>query len=160
VSVCDFRGTEKFFRKQFGSALLSAQVGYIGGDDSKFASASYEQVCTGKTGHAEALHITFDPTAVKYEALVEFFFRMHDPTTKDRQGNDRGTQYRSAIFTYSDEQAKIAKEVMARIQESHLKGKAIMTAVVPATKFWKAEDYHQRYLENNPGGYCNHRLHW
>jgi len=155
-----FWGTEKFFRKQFGSNLLEASVGYMGGDDSRFADVSYEDVCTGRTGHAEVVYLRYDASKVKYADLVEHFYRMHDPTTKDRQGNDRGTQYRSHIFTYGDEQAKIAKEVTAQLQEQRYKGTPITTLISAAAKFWKAEEYHQRYLEAHPTGYCNHRLRW
>lgn len=153
-----FWGTEKFFRKQFGSNLLSAFVGYMGGS----SKTTYEQVCTGTTNHAEVLQVSFEPSKLPYADLVHFFFRMHDPTTLNRQGNDRGTQYRSVIFTHTDEQQTIAERVRDEIQASgKIKGK-IITEIRPADglQFFTAEPYHQEYLHNNPGGYCNHRLYF
>lgn len=153
-----FWGTEKFFRKQFGSNLLSAMVGYMGGA----SKASYEDVCTGTTNHAEVLQVSFDPNKLPYADLVRLFFRMHDPTTLNRQGNDRGTQYRSVIFTHTIEQQKIAEQVRDEVQASgKIKG-SIVTQIQSSDgfTFFPAEDYHQHYLENNPGGYCNHRLYY
>jgi peptide-methionine (S)-S-oxide reductase len=153
-----FWGTEKFFRKQFGANLISTMVGYMGGA----SKASYEDVCTGKTNHAEVLQVSYEPGKVAYGDLVRFFFRMHDPTTLNRQGNDRGTQYRSVIFTHTNEQQKIAEQVRDEVQASgKIKGK-IVTQIQPADglQFFKAEQYHQRYLEENPDGYCNHKLHY
>lgn len=112
-----FWGTEHIFRKHYADkGLLDAKVGYIGGKDSS-KNPSYEEVCTGRTGHAEAVQIKFDPAKVSYGELVEFLYRTHDPTTKDRQGNDRGTQYRSAIFPHNEEQLEEAKKVTQQIQE-------------------------------------------
>ncbi|GJJ08224.1 hypothetical protein Clacol_002433 [Clathrus columnatus] len=162
-----FWGTEHIFLKHYpikdNKGILKTSVGYIGGnEDAK--NPSYEEVCTGQTGHAEACRIEFDPIVLKYEELVEFFYRTHDPTTLNRQGNDRGTQYRSAIFTYSDEQAEIAKRVTAEVQAKHfdLRGEKIVTTIEPAKDWYSAEDYHQEYLHKNPWGYqCpTHRLHW
>ena len=153
-----FWGTEKFFRKQFGSKLISALVGYMGGA----SKTSYEDVCTGTTNHAEVLQVSYEPNQLAYADLVRFFFRMHDPTTLNRQGNDRGTQYRSVIFTHTNEQQKIAEEVRDEVQASgKVKGK-IETIIQPANgfEFFKAEDYHQKYLEENAGGYCNHKLYY
>lgn len=153
-----FWGTEKFFRKQFGTNLLSALVGYMGGA----SKSSYEQVCTGTTDHAEVLQVSYEPTKVNYADLVRFFFRMHDPTTLNRQGNDRGSQYRSVIFTHTNEQQKIAEQVRDEVQASgKIKGQ-IVTQIQPAKglQFFEGEPYHQRYLEENPGGYCNHRLYY
>lgn len=154
-----FWGVEKWFLKQFPK-LQSSSVGYLGG---KVANPSYEAVCTGKTGHAEVLQLEFDDS-IKYEDLVTFFFSMHDPTTLNRQGNDRGTQYRSAIFFHSPEQEAVAKRVRDEIQASaHMKKyqeTEIKTEIAPASEFFKAEAYHQGYLEANPGGYCNHRPYW
>lgn len=162
-----FWGTEHIFRKYYGGGkgLLDAKVGYIGGKESS-KNPSYEEVCTGRTGHAEATQIEFDPSKVSYAELVEFFYRSHDPTTKDRQGNDRGTQYRSAIFTHSAEQDEVAKKVTEEVQQKHFspKQQKIVTQIEqrPANAFFVAEDYHQKYLENNPSGYhCpTHRLWW
>ena len=154
-----FWGVEKWFLKQFPK-LKSSAVGYLGGT---VANPSYEAVCTGKTGHAEVLQVEFDDS-IKYEDLVMFFFSMHDPTTLNRQGNDRGTQYRSAIFFHSPDQEAIAKRVRDQIQASehmkHYQEKEIRTEILPASEFYKAEAYHQGYLAANPGGYCNHRPMW
>ncbi|GAA5975555.1 hypothetical protein JCM10908_005200 [Rhodotorula pacifica] len=154
-----FWGTEHMYRKHFKDRLIDAKVGYTGGH---VDTPNYRQVCTGATNHAEALKILFDPSKVSYAELVEFHFRMHDPTQHDRQGPDVGTQYRSAIFTLSDEQAEIAKKVMSEVQEAHYPNKKIATVIQPAGKWWDAEDYHQEYLHHNPSGYeCpSHILHW
>lgn len=162
-----FWGTEDIFRKYYGGGkgLLDAKVGYIGGKESS-KNPSYEEVCTGRTGHAEATQIEFDPKKVSYAELVEFFYRSHDPTQKDRQGPDRGTQYRSAIFTHSAEQDEVAKKVTEEVQQKHFtpKQQKIVTQIEqrPASSFFVAEEYHQKYLENNPSGYhCpTHRLWW
>ncbi|KAL0483600.1 peptide methionine sulfoxide reductase [Acrasis kona] len=150
-----FWGTEKFFVKQFAKAINQVKVGYMGGSSK---NPSYRDVCTGQTGHAEVLYLEYKPEEVKFEDLVEYFFRMHDPTTLNRQGNDQGTQYRSAIFYYTEEQKAAAEKVKKDIS-SKVKGE-IVTEIAPASEFYVAEDYHQKYLENNPGGYCNHRLRW
>lgn len=156
-----FWGTQKFFAKEFGAALSKPRVGYMGG---KTTSPTYEAVCTGKTGHAEVLFFHYDPAAVDFADLCRFFFRMHDPTTLNRQGNDRGTQYRSAIFYFDDEQKETAKAVVQEVTEKHFEGddKAIKTTLeeAKAEEFYEGEPYHQDYLEQNPGGYCNHRLRW
>jgi len=153
-----FWGTEKFFRKQFGSKLISALVGYMGGA----SKTTYEDVCTGTTNHAEVLQVSYDPSKLEYGDLVRFFFRMHDPTTLNRQGNDRGTQYRSVIFTYSKEQQKTAEQVRDEVQASGKVKGQIVTQIQPADglQFFVGEPYHQKYLEDNPGGYCNHKLHY
>ncbi|CAF0978134.1 unnamed protein product [Rotaria sp. Silwood1] len=153
-----FWGTEKFFRKQFGDYLKSFAVGYMGGS----SKATYQDVCTGTTNHAEVLQVSYEPSQLAYSDLVRFFFRMHDPTTLNRQGNDRGTQYRSVIFTHTKEQEKIAEQVRDEVQASgKIKGK-IVTQIQPADglQFFVAEPYHQRYLENQPDGYCNHKLYY
>ncbi|GAA5878746.1 hypothetical protein JCM3774_005055 [Rhodotorula dairenensis] len=154
-----FWGTEHMFRKHFKDRLIDAKVGYTGGN---VETPNYRQVCTGATNHAEAVKILFDPSKVSYAELVEFNFRMHDPTQTNRQGPDVGTQYRSAIFTLSDEQAEIAKKVMSEVQQAYYPDKKIATVIEPAGKWWDAEDYHQEYLHHNPSGYeCpSHRLHW
>lgn len=153
-----FWGTEKFFRKQFGTNLISAFVGYMGGA----SKAGYQEVCTGTTNHAEVLQLSFDPSKLAYADLVRFFFRMHDPTTLNRQGNDRGTQYRSVIFTHTSEQQKIAEQIRDEVQASGKVKGQITTQIQPTDglQFFTAEPYHQRYLENNPDGYCNHRLYY
>ena len=137
--------------------------------DGKFDNPSYEDVCDGHTGHIEVLHVLFDHTKVAYEELVKFFFTFHDPTQPDRQMNDTGTQYASAIFYHSDEQKEVAQKikdlVQQKIEEGAIKkfeNSSVCTHILSATKFWPAEDYHQRYLESQPWGYCNHsyRFDW
>ncbi|KAL0635774.1 Peptide methionine sulfoxide reductase [Maublancomyces gigas] len=146
-----FWGVEHIYRKHFeNKGLLDARVGYIGGDTN---NPSYRLVCRGDTGHAEALQVLYDPEKVSYETLIEFFFRMHDPTTPDRQGPDVGSQYRSAIFYHSPEQESTAKKIITAAQKEWFKGQNIATEVIPAGQWWDAEDYHQLYLNNNPGGY-------
>ena len=126
-------------------------MGYTGGGSD---APSYRAVCSGRTGHAESLLVVFDPDKVSYKQLLEFFFRMHDPTTLNRQGMDTGTQYRSAIFANDEEQLKVAKEIKEKVGEQWYKGKGkVTTEVAMAGKWFDAEDYHQLYLENNPGGY-------
>lgn len=133
--------------------VQSVESGYMGGDS---PNPSYEAVCTGETGHAEVVRITFDPAVVSYRDLLAVFFTIHDPTTLNRQGNDRGTQYRSAIFFHTPEQEQAAREVIASLTAKALFSDRIVTQVVPATTFWQAEDYHQEYFERvgsqNP--YC------
>ena len=142
---------EHLYRKHFdGKGLLDAKVGYIGGD---MSNPSYRAVCSGRTGHAESLQVIFDPSKVSYRQLLEFFYKMHDPTTKDRQGMDTGTQYRSAIFFHDAEQEAEAKEVTKQAQDQWYKGSKITTVIAPAGDWWDAEDYHQKYLHHNPGGY-------
>ncbi|EPB86693.1 Peptide methionine sulfoxide reductase [Mucor circinelloides] len=154
-----FWGVEHLYVKHFKQYDIKTKVGYIGGDTK---DPSYRAVCSGSTNHAEALEIDFDPKKVSYETLVEFFYRMHDPTTVNAQGPDRGTQYRSAIFYHSPEQKTIAEKVTAEVQEKHYKGKKIVTEIIPAGIFYDAETYHQKYLDKNPGGYeCpTHFLRW
>ncbi|MBX3673036.1 MAG: peptide-methionine (S)-S-oxide reductase MsrA [Burkholderiales bacterium] len=133
--------------------VQSVESGYMGGDS---PNPSYEAVCTGETGHAEVVRINFDPAVVSYRDLLAVFFTIHDPTTLNRQGNDRGTQYRSAIFFHTPEQEQAAREVIASLTAKALFSDRIVTQVVPATTFWQAEDYHQEYFERvgsqNP--YC------
>lgn len=133
--------------------VQSVESGYMGGDS---PNPSYEDICTGETGHAEVVRITFDPAVVSYRDLLAVFFTIHDPTTLNRQGNDRGTQYRSAIFFHTPEQEQAAREVIANLTAKALFSDRIVTQVVPATTFWQAEDYHQEYFERvgsqNP--YC------
>ncbi|KAI0743069.1 peptide methionine sulfoxide reductase [Daedaleopsis nitida] len=162
-----FWGVEHIFLKHFPPAenkgILKTAVGYTGGkEDSQ--NPDYRTVCSGATNHAEAVRIEFDPSVVRYEELVEFFYRSHDPTTANQQGNDVGTQYRSAIFYNTPEQLEVAKRVTEEVQKKHFdhKGKKIVTEIVAAGPWWDAEDYHQKYLFKNPSGYqCpSHRLHW
>ena len=149
-----FWGMEEILRKIPG--VIQTEVGYAGGAT---ASPTYEQVSTGKTGHAEAVRIVFDPRRLSYADLLEkWFFRMHDPTTLNRQENDVGTQYRSAIFVTSPEQKKIAEAVRARVDKSGKWKRPLVTQIVAAGPFTRAEDHHQKYLEKNPGGYMCHFL--
>ncbi|KAK5227698.1 Peptide methionine sulfoxide reductase [Exophiala xenobiotica] len=147
-----FWGLEELYRKHLGNGkgLLDCRVGYTGGQTK---APSYEAVCSGKTGHAESMLIVFDPERVTYPQLCEFFFRMHDPTTMNRQGPDTGTQYRSAIYAENDEQLKIANEIKQKVGEQWYKGKPIATEVLRATQWYDAEDYHQDYLHKKPYGY-------
>lgn len=150
VAAGCFWGVEHIYRKHFeGKGLYDARVGYIGGDAK---NPSYRAVCSGETGHAEATQIVFDPKKVTYRELLEFFYRMHDPTTKNQQGNDTGTQYRSGIFPHDEEQKKIAQDVTAAVNEQWYKGK-VATEINPAGQWWDAEEYHQLYLDKNPFGY-------
>jgi peptide methionine sulfoxide reductase msrA/msrB len=136
--------------------VLSTEVGYTGGTTK---NPTYEDVHTGTTGHAESVRVVFDPTKISYAELLEkWFFRMHDPTTENRQGNDRGSQYRSAIFFTSPEQKKVAEAVKKRVDESGKWKAPIVTEIAPAGPFTLAEDYHQMYLVKNPGGYTCHYL--
>jgi peptide methionine sulfoxide reductase msrA/msrB len=149
-----FWGMEEILRKVPG--VLETEVGYTGGTT---ARPAYEQVKTGRTGHAEAIRIVFDPSKLTYADLLEqWFFRMHDPTTANRQGNDVGTQYRSAIFVTSLEQRTIAEEVKQRVNASGKWKRPVVTEIVDEGEFTPAEEYHQDYLEKHPGGYTCHWL--
>ena len=125
----------------------SVESGYMGG---RTPNPTYEQVCGGDSGHAEVVRITFDPAAVSFKELLEVFFVIHDPTTMNRQGNDTGTQYRSAVFYHSPQQKADAGEVIARLDAAKVWGSAIVTEVTPATTFHVAERYHQEYFARNP----------
>lgn len=126
--------------------------GYAGGE---VPAPSYEQVCTGRTGHAEVVQITFDPAVIDYRELLRVFFTIHDPTTLNRQGADVGTQYRSVIFYHSPEQHQVAEEVLAEVAREGLWQDPVVTQLVPYEAFYKAEEYHHRYFERNPfQGYC------
>jgi peptide-methionine (S)-S-oxide reductase len=181
VAAGCFWGVEHLYRKHFGNGkgLLDARVGYTGGATDK---PNYRGVCSGRTGRefslsltplsaavkggvaiqwlirhishtdAESLQITFDPTILTYRQILEFFYRMHDPTTLNRQGADVGTQYRSAIFWHDEEQEKVAKEVTAQAEKQWWK-KPITTEVAKIGEWYDAETYHQQYLDENPGGY-------
>jgi peptide-methionine (S)-S-oxide reductase len=148
-----FWGVEKVFGALPG--VLSTQVGYTGGT---IADPSYEEVCTGRTGHAEAVEVTYDPSRISYDELVEFFFRHHDPTTLNRQGNDAGTQYRSAIFYHTKEQKAAAENAIQALQKSGIFKAPVVTTIEPAGEFYRAEEYHQKYLKKNPFGYCHIQL--
>ncbi len=146
-----FWGVEDLFRKLPG--VVATEVGYTGGATK---NATYKDVKTGTTGHAEAIRITFDPARISYRQLLEFLFQIHDPTTKDRQGNDVGSQYRSAIFTLDEEQTRDAEAVIAAVDASGKWPGKVVTKVEPAGDWWKAEEYHQDYLVKYPDGYTCH----
>jgi peptide-methionine (S)-S-oxide reductase len=130
----------------------SVESGYSGGH---VPNPSYAQVCDGDTGHAEAVKVSFDPKVLSYKDLLTVFFTIHDPTTLNRQGNDVGTQYRSAIYYHDDEQKKTAEEVIAELSAARLWDRPIVTEVTPIENFFMAEDYHQEYFKKNPfQGYC------
>ncbi|KAG9302065.1 hypothetical protein G9A89_021109 [Geosiphon pyriformis] len=157
-----FWGVEKVFRRNFGKNKdFDTRVGYIGGNKS---DPSYREVCNGTTNHAEAVEINFNPENISYATLVEFFYKIHDPTTLNRQGNDSGTQYRSAIFYHSPEQKEIAERVTKEVQERAnnnkklYSGDKIVTEITEAGTFYNAEEYHQDYLTKNPHGYEGVRL--
>ncbi|KAI6082827.1 PMSR-domain-containing protein [Hypoxylon rubiginosum] len=145
-----FWGVEHMYRKHFGNkGLYDARVGYTGGD---LNNPSYRAVCGGNTGHAEALQLHYDPSQITYRQILEFFYRLHDPTTVNRQGPDQGPQYRSAIYYHDENQEKIAREVTRQASEQWYKN-SVVTEIAPAGRWWDAEDYHQQYLHANPGGY-------
>jgi methionine-S-sulfoxide reductase len=148
-----FWGMEELVRQIPG--VLATKIGYTGGD---MPDVRYEQVKTGKTGHAESLKVVFDPQLLSYRHLLFEFFRMHDPTTRNRQGNDTGTQYRSAIFYLDEEQKHNAQEVIKTVDASGDWGAKIVTDVVPFRGFYRAEEYHQQYLVKNRGGYTCHYM--
>jgi peptide-methionine (S)-S-oxide reductase len=143
-----FWGVEATFRAIPG--VSDARVGYTGGHLDK---PTYKDVCTDRTGHAEAIEVTFDPARVSYEKLLKVFWENHNPTTLNRQGPDWGSQYRSAIFYHSPEQAAAARASMEEAQAKHKN--PIVTQIVPAVKFWDAEEYHQRYLEKRGLASCH-----
>lgn len=130
----------------------SVVSGYMGGH---VDNPDYREVCEGTTGHAEVVQLTFDPEVTSFREILEVFFVIHDPTTKDRQGNDVGTQYRSAIFVHSEEQRRTAEEIVRELEREGEFSAPIVTEVVPAETFWKAEDYHQNYFAEHPlQSYC------
>lgn len=146
-----FWGMEDLIRKLPG--VLDTEVGYTGGD---LPNAKYEQVKTGRTGHAESLQVIFDADKLSFENLLLYFFKIHDPTTEEQQGNDIGSQYRSVIFYHSPAQKKTAEEVIARVNRAQVWRAPVATEVVPASEFYPAEDDHQDYLVKNPNGYTCH----
>lgn len=148
-----FWGMEEILRQIPG--VVSTRVGYTGGTT---ANPRYPQVHAGDTGHAEAVEVVFDPARLSYEELLGWFFRMHDPTTLNRQGNDVGTSYRSAIFHHSPLQRETAERVKQRVDQSGKWSDPIVTVIVAAGPFWPAEEEHQDYLKKNPGGYTCHYL--
>lgn len=142
-----FWGMEELFRDQTG--VTNTEVGYTGGQN---ANPTYES----HAGHAEALKISYDPAATSYQKMLDFFFRIHDPTTLDRQGNDVGSSYRSAIFYENDGQKQLALDMIKRVNKSGIYDGNVVTTLEKIVTFWPAEDYHQDYLQKNPGGYTCH----
>ena len=145
-----FWGVEATFRQLPG--VLRTRVGYIGGETER---PSYEQVCTGRTNHAEAVEVEFDPAKISYEQLLDVFYENHDPTQLNRQGPDIGTQYRSAVFFHSPEQQASAEQAQAAREASGKYRRPIVTLIVPAPTFYEAEDYHQQYLEKRGLSSCH-----
>ena len=146
-----FWGAERCFWQLDG--VITTAVGYAGGST---PNPTYHEVCSGRTGHTEAVLVVFDPARISYEKLLQVFFESHDPTQGMRQGNDVGTQYRSAIYTFDDSQSEAAI-TFAELYETALKRsgyRAVTTEIAAAGEFFYAEDYHQQYLAKNPGGYC------
>lgn len=148
-----FWGMEALLRNIPG--VLSTEVAYTGGDVS---NVNYQQICTGNTNHAEVVKISYNPEQLSLRQLLFEFFRCHNPTMLNQQGNDRGTQYRSAIFYTSDTQKIIAQQVIETVNQSKQWQAPIVTQLSPLTDYWRAEDYHQNYLQKNPNGYnCHYR---
>ena len=162
-------GTEKYiktdFQKLFPNSIKQSAVGFMSPDKNHPKNPSYRQVCTGTSGHVELLHVELNDPAAHFEELIKFFFLFHDPTTENRQGNDVGTQYASAIFVQDEEQRKVVNKVIGdlesvldtgKIKPYH--GKKIHTGIHDATEFYPAHEEHQEYLMKNPNGYCNHYM--
>ncbi|MDZ4837250.1 MAG: peptide-methionine (S)-S-oxide reductase MsrA [Candidatus Melainabacteria bacterium] len=145
-----FWGVEHEFRKIKG--VSEAFCGYIGGHTD---GPTYRDVCSGQTGHAEAVEVTYDPAVVSFEQLVEAFFQLHDPTQLNRQGPDVGDQYRSAIFCHNEEQTKLANQIKGRLEKEGAFKKPIATKIVDTKPFFKAEEYHQKYFEKNNIQICH-----
>ncbi len=150
-----FWGVEELFRHQKG--VKSTQVGYTGGS---FDNPKYEDVCSGKTGHAEAIQVEYVPEEISYEELLMIFWNNHNPTTLNQQGPDIGEQYRSSVFFHNSDQESIAKETKEKLQNAAREkfGKEIVTEIVPTTTFFRAEEYHQRYLEKNDLAQCSSKI--
>jgi methionine-S-sulfoxide reductase len=148
-----FWGVEHILKKMDG--IVDTKVGYAGGE---VKDPTYPMVCSGSTGHAEVVMVEFDPKIISYEKVLDIFFRLHDPTTVNRQHNDIGTQYRSVIFYYNDEQKNIANQVIKKVNDSKIFKDPVVTQIIPFTEFYSAEDYHQDYLVKNPDGYMCHIL--
>lgn len=148
-----FWGVEKILGELPG--VVSTRVGYSGG---RTKNPSYEEVCSGRTGHAEAVEITYDPSKISYEELLLTFWQYHDPTTKNQQGPDIGSQYRSVVFYHDSDQKVAAEKSRTLLEKSRVFKDDIVTEINPATDFYAAETYHQKYLKKNPKGYCSHHL--
>jgi peptide-methionine (S)-S-oxide reductase len=144
-----FWGVEAAFREIDG--VISTRVGYTGGS---LDNPTYHDVCSGRTGHAESVEITYDPTIVSYDRLLDAFWAVHNPTTLNRQGPDVGTQYRSAIFFHNPAQETAARASKDKLQNSGKYARGLVTEIVPASTFWEAEDYHQQYLEKRGLAHC------
>jgi peptide-methionine (S)-S-oxide reductase len=144
-----FWGVEAAFRELKG--VISTSVGYMGGT---LENPSYEDVCTDKTGHAEVVEVLYDPAQIPYEDLLDMFWKIHDPTTLNRQGPDRGTQYRSVIFYHTPEQEAAARASKERLKQSGRFKRDIVTQIEPAARFWRAEEYHQQYYEKTGRRSC------
>jgi methionine-S-sulfoxide reductase len=149
-----FWGVEELLREIPG--VVQTEVGYTGGH---LKNPGYKDICRGDTGHAEAIEIEFNPELLKYSELLQFFFKMHNPTTLNQQGNDKGSQYRSAIFYHSELQKTEAEKIRAEVDQSEKWKKPLVTEIVAATVFYPAETYHQDYLKKNPEGYNCHIWH-
>jgi peptide-methionine (S)-S-oxide reductase len=145
-----FWGVEEAFRRIPG--VVSTQVGYMGGN---FKHPTYQDVCTDQTGHAEVVEVTYDPAKASYEDLLDAFWKTHDPTQLNRQGPDFGTQYRSAIFFHSPAQEASARASKEKLASARVGKRPIVTEIVPALEFWRAEDYHQQYLEKRGLAQCH-----
>jgi methionine-S-sulfoxide reductase len=148
-----FWGVDHILKKIPG--IISTEVGYAGGTTK---NPTYEEVCTGKTDHAEVVLVTFDSEIISYEKVLDVFFRLHDPTTLNRQHNDIGTQYRSVIFTFDDHQKEVAQAVIKKVDDSKAFKNPVVTVVATAPAYFSAEAYHQNYLIKNPNGYMCHIL--
>lgn len=145
-----FWGVEELYRELSG--VLETAVGYMGGDMEKL---SYQDVCTDETGHVEVVQVTYDPTKTTYDKLLEIFWENHDPTTPNRQGPDVGSQYRSVIFYHTSEQQKLAEKLKTDLEILKKFDRPIVTQIVPAQTFWKAEEYHQQYLKKRGLNVCH-----
>ena len=145
-----FWGVEARFRELPG--VVDAAVGYMGGD---LENPTYHDVCTGRTGHAEVVQVDYDESQTRYEDLLELFFNCHNPTTRDRQGLDIGSQYRSVIFSHDEAQANAAGKAVEQVSKSGRWDQDVVTEVAPAGTFWRAEEYHQQYLHKKGGGFCH-----
>jgi peptide-methionine (S)-S-oxide reductase len=143
---CFWEVEEAFYDE---SGVISTRVGYTGGD---LEQPTYQQVCNGDTGHAEAVEVTFDPARISYEQLLKLFWQVHDPTQLNRQGPDIGSQYRSAVFYHTEEQCRLAEASRDALATSGRYQSSVVTEIVPAGTFWEAEEYHQQYHKKNGGG--------
>lgn len=149
-----FWGVEHIYRKHFGNRIIDVKVGYANGNSKTYDNPTYDIVKQGSTGFAEAVQILYDPKAVLYQQLVEFFFIMHDPTHLNHQGPDQGTQYRSGIFVNNDLELRTAESELEKSQKKWYPNHKIVTIIEKLQNFYDAEDYHQKYLINNPTGYA------